>query len=107
MISSFTYFTYNPRDSVGGIALKRSHIHFIMEGQKYIQLYGGILARSPSEDAGAENKPTTVLKVRKSRISKRKSPSNDDEVVGTGKRGRPRVDPKDETAIEVCIRSRK
>ena len=87
--------------------MKSSQIHFSMEDQKYVQLYGGILARSTPEDAGAENEPTTVLKVRKSRVSKRKSPSNDDGVVGTGKRGRPRVDPKDETAIEVCIRSRK
>ena len=73
-----------------------------MTDHKYVQLYGGILARSPSEGAVAENEPLPVPKARKSRVTKRKSPSNEDEVVGTGKRGRPRVDPKDETAIEVC-----
>ena len=58
-------------------------------------LYGGLIARSPShveEDA---------VESSKGRKAKKRKSLNEDDETSTGKRGRPKVDAKDQTAIEV------
>ena len=58
-------------------------------------LFGGLIARSPTH---VEEDTAETSKGRKTK--KRKSVNEEDDAL-TGKRGRPRVDVKDQNAIEV------
>ena len=74
-----------------------------MEHPEYVQLYGGILAKAASDHAEEEaSVPNQASKPRRTRRKKMtpRSPSNDDEEK-RGKRGRPRVEPLDQSAVEV------
>ncbi|KAL9104281.1 MAG: hypothetical protein Q9187_008922, partial [Circinaria calcarea] len=68
-----------------------------MKDQDYNQLYGGLLARSSAEDTVPALDSPQAPKVRK---ATRKKTSSEDETPRTGKRGRPRVDPTDQSAAE-------
>ena len=57
-------------------------------------LYGGLIARSPSY---VEEDPQAS----KGRKAKKRKSQNEEDEASTGKRGRPRVDVKDQNAIEV------
>ena len=73
-----------------------------MGNQKVVQLYGGFLAKA-SDDSG--KKTESVSGKRKTRkTNKRKLSAAKEDVdngTGNGKRGRPRVDRTDESAVEV------
>ncbi|MCJ1436239.1 hypothetical protein MMC27_005617 [Xylographa pallens] len=73
-----------------------------MERQNFVQLYGGIMVEGPDENIG-EQAAQTLDQSSKARRSGRKrvskSPNSEDEDK-KGKRGRPRVDPQDQSAVE-------
>ncbi|MCJ1401344.1 hypothetical protein MMC11_004556, partial [Xylographa trunciseda] len=72
-----------------------------MERQNYVQLYGGIIAEVPDESLGEQAEiPHQPLKARRSGRKKATKSLNSDDEDKKGKRGRPRVDPQDQSAVE-------
>ena len=73
-----------------------------MDHQKYVELYGGIIADAPSASE-ADMAPTQAQGKKAAKRSRRKSTKSpeSDGVGQKGRRGRPRVDTQDESAVEV------
>ncbi|MCJ1248106.1 hypothetical protein MMC30_005321 [Trapelia coarctata] len=72
-----------------------------MDHQKYVELYGGIIAEAPSASE-ADMVPTQSHAKKPAKRTRRKSPKSpeSEEAGQKGKRGRPRVDTQDESAVE-------
>ncbi|MCJ1379126.1 hypothetical protein MMC17_002226 [Xylographa soralifera] len=73
-----------------------------MERQNFVQLYGGVMVEAPDDNFGEQaaqtsEQPSKVRRSGRKRVSK--SPNSEDEDK-KGKRGRPRVDPQDQSAVE-------
>ncbi|MCJ1287651.1 hypothetical protein MMC26_007003 [Xylographa opegraphella] len=73
-----------------------------MERQKFVQLYGGIVVEVPDESFGEQaartlDQPSEVRRSGRRKVSKGFNGEDEDKK---GKRGRPRVDPQDQSAAE-------
>ena len=75
--------------------------------EKPVQLYGGLLAMASD---GSTKKTENNSGKRKTKKTNKRKVSNVEEdgehSTGNGKRGRPRVDRTDESAVEVCSKHR-
>ena len=75
-----------------------------MGDQKVVQLFGGFLAKA-TDDSGKKTENMSGKRKTK-KTSKRKLSIAEEDVdngTGNGKRGRPRVDRTDESAVEVPL----
>ena len=77
-----------------------TYVIFIpMEHLNYTQHYTGVPASDNEEMEGLSSKP----RLKPVSTSRKRSPktSNSEEYGSRGKRGRPRVDPQDQSSVEV------
>ena len=70
-----------------------------MEHNQFVQLYGGIIAELPDDNIAKE--ADHVPKARRSGKKKAAMSPNNEDDGKKGRRGRPRVDPQDQSAVEV------